>query len=442
MKKELSNDELYAIIDFTKEDLNSDVVKEAIMAAKRKKVEEQHGYHIWQASDGRWKTYYHTSDGKRKLLAYKEKSDLIDRIMELNYENVENPTLEDLFEEWICEKLEFKEITDQTASRYRQDFKRFFINYEWHTKKILSIDMEELAQFVKHIIINEKLTKKTFGYLRIVLRGIYTQAKKHKYVTCDIRSLIDDMFISKKTFTPIKKDPEHEILNDEEVDKMVKYLSQHKDMMNMAILLDFYTGLRIGELVALKKTDFVDGEYLYVQRTETAVHGKCNEDEESSSTMISNRTKTECGTRKVFLCPEALEIISWLLEHPRNNTEWMFVSNNQNRIVRATLHRRLTEVCDILQIPHKSMHKIRKTYASRLLDSGVNENIICKQLGHKHIDITKNYYYYLHQMKDEQREQLTNAVKDYRSECNQKQSYSKPVFRLVNSDFKRSVGNL
>ena len=47
-------------------------------------------------------------------------------------------------------------------------------------------------------------------------------------------------------------------------------------------------------------------------------------------------------------------------------------------------------------MPVKSPHKIRKTYASCLIDNGVPEDIIISQMGHTDIETTKNHYYYDH----------------------------------------------
>ena len=40
------------------------------------------------------------------------------------------------------------------------------------------------------------------------------------------------------------------------------------------------------------------------------------------------------------------------------------------------------------------MHKIRRTYATTLIDAGVPESLIIQQMGHKDISVTKTYYYY------------------------------------------------
>ena len=437
MKKRLPRDELYGTMKVTEEDLNSDGVKEVIMALKRKKTEECHELKIWYASDGRWKTYYSLPDGKRKLLAYKCKDDLIEKLMELNQLEQEDPTIQSIFEDWLEEKLSFNEISLVSAGRYKCDFDRFFVKYDWNNIRIKDVDMQKLTDFVKQTIANEKLTKKTFGNFRIVIRGIFMQAKKRGFVNFNIKTLIEDMFISKRSFTVVKKEMKSEILDDDEVKKMTTYLSEHKDPMNMAILLDFYTGLRIGELCALKKSDWIEECYLHIQRTETYVRNQCQESDETSTT-ISDSTKTESGDRLVYLCPEAVEILQWLIDYPDNDTEWLFVSQNQKRIVRATLHRRLTKVCNEVGIPHRSMHKIRKTYASRLLDSGVNENIIIKQLGHTNINITKDYYYFMHQMKDEQARQLSQAVKDYDKKVIKSNQTLISPFVLVDDEFKQN----
>ena len=425
-------------MNLTEEDIISDDIKEAIMASKRKKIEEQHNCRIWQASDGRWKTYYQDSCGKRKLIAYKHRDDLIDKLAELYYDDTKNPHIVEIFEEWLDDKLKKNEISKTSAGRYRQDFDRYFKRYGWDQKRIRSVTMDNLTEHVKDTIVNEKLTQKTFGNFRIIIRGIFFQARKEKLCDFNIKTLIDDMFISKKSFTVKKKDATEEILNDYETEKMITYLNEHKDPLNMAILLVFYTGLRIGELCALKKTDIVDGEYLHIQRTETYVRNQCQIDNKTS-TDITDCPKTESGDRYIFLSQEARDVIQWLLDYTPNDTEWLIVSGNQKRIVRATLHRRLTKVCNEIEIPHRSMHKIRKTYASRLIDSGVDENLVIRQLGHSNIDVTKNYYYFTHQMKDEQAEQLSRAVKDYNKKVIKSKGRNQ-IFTLVNDDFKRVHG--
>ena len=50
--------------------------------------------------------------------------------------------------------------------------------------------------------------------------------------------------------------------------------------------------------------------------------------------------------------------------------------------------------CRKVGIPERSTHKIRKTYASMLLSSGIDEKLVTSQMGHTDISLTKEIYYY------------------------------------------------
>ena len=58
------------------------------------------------------------------------------------------------------------------------------------------------------------------------------------------------------------------------------------------------------------------------------------------------------------------------------------------------LSNKIESICRCINIPHRSFHKIRKTYATTLIDAGVGENVIINQMGHTEILTTKRFYYY------------------------------------------------
>ncbi len=51
-------------------------------------------------------------------------------------------------------------------------------------------------------------------------------------------------------------------------------------------------------------------------------------------------------------------------------------------------------LCNKIGIQQKSLHKVRKTYATKLLNAGVPEKLIIKQMGHTDINTTKEYYWF------------------------------------------------
>ncbi len=56
------------------------------------------------------------------------------------------------------------------------------------------------------------------------------------------------------------------------------------------------------------------------------------------------------------------------------------------------------------------MHKARKTYATKLINGGVDESLVIKQMGHTSIDCTKNYYYFNNKSAEEAERQIEDAI--------------------------------
>ena len=89
------------------------------------------------------------------------------------------------------------------------------------------------------------------------------------------------------------------------------------------------------------------------------------------------------------------------------DNEYLFWDKQKGKI--KTIHALtcyLYRVCDQVGIPRRSMHVLRKTYATRLLNAGIDGSIITKQLGHTNLDTTKEYYYY----NDKSIEQIAKTI--------------------------------
>ena len=85
----------------------------------------------------------------------------------------------------------------------------------------------------------------------------------------------------------------------------------------------------------------------------------------------------------------------WLLRRLRALNpfgEYLFEDNGE-RIITKKFRRRLRTVCSQAKVRHTSPNKIRKTYGSILLGSGIEESVITSQMGHTNIITTKGSYY-------------------------------------------------
>ena len=61
-------------------------------------------------------------------------------------------------------------------------------------------------------------------------------------------------------------------------------------------------------------------------------------------------------------------------------------------------------------MPHRSIHKLRKTYCTMLIDAGCEDSIIMNQLGHASIETSRKYYFFCNRTKQHQMDQVRKAI--------------------------------
>ena len=81
-----------------------------------------------------------------------------------------------------------------------------------------------------------------------------------------------------------------------------------------------------------------------------------------------------------------------------------------HRVQTNTYNDRLKLACNKIGIPVRTMHKLRKTYGTTLIDNNVDESLIMEQMGHKDISTTRKYYYFANKDNDNKRKQIRNAI--------------------------------
>ena len=113
------------------------------------------------------------------------------------------------------------------------------------------------------------------------------------------------------------KDKKEEVLSLEEIRQMIKYLSAYPTKKNLAILLQIYTGVRVGELTALKPEDNACRFHLTICRTEYLYF-----DKRKKKRMIGVKDfpKTENSIRDIIL-PKSAQLIIDRLKHQTGTDE-------------------------------------------------------------------------------------------------------------------------
>lgn len=174
-----------------------------------------------------------------------------------------------------------------------------------------------------------------------------------------------------------------------------------------AILLCIHTGLRVGELKALKWNDIdFENKKLYVDENMARVK---NADGNGYKRILKN-TKNKSSERIIPLNSIAIEMLKKFESiNPNHKPDDLVCIYRRSR--NTVLQMRLTAVTDAAlkrigsEVEHCSPHGLRHTFGSILYEQGVEWKEISKLLGHSSIKTTMDIYIGLVE------EQLHDAVK-------------------------------
>lgn len=154
------------------------------------------------------------------------------------------------------------------------------------------------------------------------------------------------------------------------------------------ILFILNTGLRIGELIALRRFTDVNIKHRSITVNNTVYRGDLS------------TPKTGASVRTIPLNDKAWYI---LMRQPIRS-EFVFTNSDGNMINYSSILKSYQRILKRCGIPQSGLHKLRHTFATRLLSAGADIKSIQDLLGHASPDITMKYYLHPDQ------EQLRNVV--------------------------------
>lgn len=142
---------------------------------------------------------------------------------------------------------------------------------------------------------------------------------------------------------------------EDEIPLVINYLRENPSLFNYGILFTFQTGLRVGELSALKPSD-KHGRIIKVRRIED----KYRDENGKWVITIKEHSKTDAGNRDLILPSSACDTFEEIMKL-RQYGEFLFEQNGK-RIRGNAFNKHLSRICEKLDIPHRTMHKNLTTY--------------------------------------------------------------------------------
>lgn len=152
------------------------------------------------------------------------------------------------------------------------------------------------------------------------------------------------------------------------------------------IVICLYTGLRIGELLALEWTD-IDFAKAEMKISKTCHDGK---NKSGQFARITDTPKTE-NSRRIIPLPK--QLLSILKEMKKGSISPLVIASRSGNPVSVRSYQRSFELLQIrLKIPRKGFHALRHTFATRAIECGMDIKSLSEILGHKNPMVTLNRY--------------------------------------------------
>jgi len=358
--------------------------------------------------DGRYFTRLPNGKQIRKV----NEDDFIAEIVKYYKERDGVYNLQEVFDGWIDFKFKYDGIAQGTYDRTQSDYNRFFVNNPAATELIdkcfSDISEDDLEMFIRSTIKNMALTSKGWQKLKSLVSGIWLYGLKQKATDLYITKFLDSLSISPKAFKLKIEDERTQVFMDDEVKLILDEINRRPfSVYNYGIVLCFYTGMRSGEISGLMWEDVSeDMKTITVRHTE--VFYKDKERKGTTKYEVVDHAKTIAGLRKVVV-PNALVPYLKKLKEVTGEYQYVFTFNG-NRIHAQNFSDKLANICKQLHLPPRRMHKIRKTVCSKLCDSGVDERLMLKQIGHTDRRTTETFYHRDRRTDDEKRDILDKVI--------------------------------
>lgn len=344
---------------------------------------------------------------KRKKIKAKTEAEMYSKLYEYYFGDASGYTVGKVFELALDYKKRCKNRTEGTIAKDENNYKRF-ISDDLARMDIREVTDETLMEYTQNLVQKNSLKVKAFSSYKGTLNLIFNFAVQKDIIAKNPAVYIENSDYLKSCDTT-RPGVEEETYSEEEIEKMLEELKRRRGLaryqhcfgQEYAVRFAILTGVRLGELVAMKWEDIdLKGGVIHIHAQQVSRH-----DEEGH--IVYERvlyTKNERGisndgryfpiTKGIA---ELLEEIRTKYEEEGITSEYIFVHPDGRWFNIHEYTKYLRNLCKKIGCRTTKNHAFRKSVNSYLASEGLQASDRAELLGHS---VKTNLEHYTYKSRD------------------------------------------
>lgn len=348
------------------------------------------GENIYKRKDGRWEGRYirERVDGKARYGAvyarsYREVKKKLEKAKE-EIRKKELPAtkagkMADIGNKWLSETA--VSLKESSINKY-EDILRCYILPEFGESELSEITNQQLINFTSSLLSGggakgQGLAPSTVAEILSAMNGIRVYAMKKDY----------SVAFSTECVSLKKNQGDIRVFSLEEEERLLGYLQGNLDLPALGIMLCLFTGIRLGELCAMKWDDIsLPEKKMSVSKTMQRLRSNSAAGHKTEVRILEPKSTSSIRTIPLP------DIIMEFLEAAYIPGAFLLTGKDNRFVEPRTMQNHFKRITAACGIDDANFHATRHTFATRCIELGFDVKSLSEILGHASVVITMNRY--------------------------------------------------
>lgn len=303
------------------------------------------------------------------------------------------------FKEWMLywyESYVKIEMAESTRDSYELIIRRHLIPY-FGEKDLSEVKKRDIDQLYRHLLTDGRvdrpeskkkgkgLSVKTVQNIHICLRSALHEAYRQEIIDKNPAALA-----TVPTYKSTRQNKKKvEIFSLEEQHRLEAALPN--DTFGNAIFFCLHTGVRSGELLALQWNDIdFKSKKVNITKEVSRVNNLDSQTDSKTILCIRDRVKTSNSYRTIYLTQSLIELL--LRQKECSSGTMVFPGVKGELLDPSTLRTHYQKILKEAGSPHRTIHALRHTFATRALEANIPVKVVSEILGHNSVQFTLDRY--------------------------------------------------